>query len=298
MRQLHALPRLRRLWRLSRRGQSLVEFALVLPLLLILFLGIADFGRVFAAGITVEAAARNAAEVVAEEYRRQPPEGIYADQTLPAPARGDVAYYPAMHDLAARTACREAGGLDNSTYDSGTDRCDFDAGAGEQLPIISVCVHDNADPLCDVPAFGASVPGPSDPDPCALRDPPTNAMDGYLAGTEESRYVEVRICYRFSMILNVPFLPLDDVWLRKNRVFTVAYFPPPPTPSPPPPASAPPPESLPPDTPSPSPTDSPTPSPTESPSESPTPSPTPETTPSSTESDTPTPTPSEAGDPP
>ncbi len=61
-------------WRVSRRrptpavsprGQSLVEFALVLPLLLILLLGVADFGRVFAAGITLEAAARNASEVVA-----------------------------------------------------------------------------------------------------------------------------------------------------------------------------------------------------------------------------------------
>jgi Flp pilus assembly protein TadG len=46
----------------SRRGQSLVEFALVLPMLLVLLLGIADFGRVFNAGITLEAATRDAAE--------------------------------------------------------------------------------------------------------------------------------------------------------------------------------------------------------------------------------------------
>ncbi len=51
----------------------MVEFALILPLLLVLFLGIADFGRVFHAGIVAEAAARNAAEIVAEEYRRNPP---------------------------------------------------------------------------------------------------------------------------------------------------------------------------------------------------------------------------------
>jgi hypothetical protein len=270
-------------------------------MLLVLFLGIADFGRVFAAGITVEAAARNAAEVVAEEYRRTPPDGVYADQTLPAPTPAVAAYYQTMHDLAARTACREAGGLDNSTFDPGTDRCDFDAGAGEQMPIISVCIHDNADPLCDVPAFGAPVPASGQPDPCGLRQPPTNSMDGYAAATEESRYVEVRICYRFSMLLHLPFLPLDDVWLRKERVFTVAYFPPPPTPSPPPPASAPPPESLAPDTPSPSPTESATPTPTEAPTEEPTPTPTEapteEPTPTPTEAPTeePTPTPSEAG---
>ena len=268
---MDAQERSKRRWRLSRRGQSLVEFALVLPMLLILFLGIADFGRVFSAGITVEAAARNAAEVVAEEYRRRPPDGIYADQTLPAPTPADVTYYQTMHELAARSACRETGGLDNSTYDSGADACDFDAVAGEQLPIISVCIHDDADPLCDVPAFGASVPGAGQPDPCGLRNPPTNAMEGYAAGTEESRYVEVRICYRFSMLLSLPFLPLDDVWLRKARSFTVAYFPPPPTPSPPPPASAPPAESLEPDTPSPSPSESATPTPEDTATPTPTP---------------------------
>lgn len=248
--------------RRSHRGQSLVEFALVLPMLLILFLGLADFGRVFAAGITVEAAARNAAEVAAEEYRRRPPDGVGADQTLPAPAPGDPTYYQALHEIAARTACREAGGLDNSTFDSASDSCDVDPGSGEQMPIISVCIHDDADPLCDVPAFGAAVPASGDPDPCSLRDPPTNSMEGYAAATEESRYVEVRLCYRFSMLLHLPFLPLDDVWLKKSRVFTVAYFPPPPTPSPPPPPSAPPPGSLPPDTPTPTPTESATPSPT------------------------------------
>jgi hypothetical protein len=252
-----------------------------------LFLGLADFGRVFASGITVEAAARNAAEVVAEEYRRNPPDGIYADQTLPAPTPADPDYYQAMHELAARTACRESGTLDNSTFDRATDRCDVDADAGEQAPIISACIHDDADPLCGVPAFGASVPAPGEPDPCALRDPPSNTMAGYAAATEESRYVEVRICYRFSMLLDVPLLPLGDVWLKKSRVFTVAYFPPPPTPSPPPPASAPPPGSIPPDTPTPSPTESPTPSPTPEETATPTPEPTASPTPEVTATPTP-----------
>ena len=236
----------------------MVEFALVLPLLLILFLGIADFGRVFAAGITLEAAARDAAEVAAEQYRRLPPDGPYADQTLPAPTPGDPLYYAALHDVAARIACREAGRLDNSTFDPGSDSCPFDSGTGEQLPIISVCVHDNADPICDVPAFGVSVPAVGDPDPCDLRNPPTNEMRGYAEGTESSRYIEVRICYRFSMLIHVAVLPLDDVWLKKNRVFTVAYFPPPPTPSPPPPPSAPPVETI---APTPTPEETPTPTP-------------------------------------
>ena len=254
----------------------MVEFMLVLPLLLVLFLGIADFGRVFAAGITLEAAARNAAEVAAEEYRRNPPDGQYADQTLPMTGPVDPAYYAAIHELAARTACREAAGLDNATFDPATDRCDLDPGSGEWMPVILVCVHDNADPLCDVPAFGATIP---DPQCSALVDPPVNTMDG---GTEHSRYVEVRICYRFSMLILVPVLPLEDVWLEKARVFTVAYFPPPPTPSPPPPPDPPSPEPLPTEEPTPTPQE-PTPTP-----EEPTPTPTPTPTP---EEPTPTPTP-------
>lgn len=254
----------------------MVEFMLVLPLLLVLFLGIADFGRVFATGITLEAAARNAAEIVAEEYRRSPPDGVYADQTLPAPSPGNPAFYQPLHELAARAACREAAGLDGSTFDPDTDQCPFDSGAGEWMPVFLVCIHDNADPLCDQPAFGATIP----PQCSALLNPPVNTMEG---GDEHSRYVEVRICYRFSMLIQLPVLPLDDVWLQKTRVFTVAYYPPPPTPEPPsePPspspgeipsveesASASPEESAaatPVETPTPSPSETPTPSPSEAP---------------------------------
>lgn len=246
----------------SARGQSMVEFMLVLPLLLILFLGIADFGRVFAAGITLEAAARNAAEIVAEEYRRTPPDGVYADQTLPAPSPGDPAYYQPLHELAARTACREAGGLDNSTFDRDTDQCPFDLGTGESMPLFLVCIHDGADPLCGQPAFGATIP----PQCSALLDPPENTMEG---GDEHSRYVEVRICYRFSMLIDLPVLPLDDVWLQKSRVFTVAYYPAPPTPEPP---SEPPPPS-PGEIPTPEPTATPEESATQTPEETPTPAP-------------------------
>ncbi|QSO48169.1 TadE/TadG family type IV pilus assembly protein [Alicyclobacillus mengziensis] len=44
----------------GERGQSLVEFALVLPILLLLLLGIIDFGRVLSAYYVVDHAARDA----------------------------------------------------------------------------------------------------------------------------------------------------------------------------------------------------------------------------------------------
>jgi len=53
-------------WRCRRereRGANLVEFALVLPLLLLMLVGIADLGRAFTAYIRVTNAAREAARI-------------------------------------------------------------------------------------------------------------------------------------------------------------------------------------------------------------------------------------------
>jgi len=53
------------------RGQSLVEFALLLPILLLLVLGAMDFGRMFSTKITLTNAAREGANYLArhpDEY--------------------------------------------------------------------------------------------------------------------------------------------------------------------------------------------------------------------------------------
>jgi hypothetical protein len=246
-------------------------------MLLILFLGIADFGRVFQAGIVVEAAARDAAEIVAEEYRRNPPGPL--DQ--PAPPGADAFYQP-LHDLAAMTACREARTLASTGYvpdDPATPGVDEEA--CPSMPIVKVCIHDEQDTLCDETGFGAAIP----PQCASLQEPMSPDMEG---GSEQSRYVEVRICYRFSTLINVELFSMGDMWLEKDRVFTVAFYPPPPTPVPPPPPSAPPPTSA--------PTDSPTPSPSPTPEESATPTPTPDPTPEPTLEITPSPTPSPTPD--
>jgi Flp pilus assembly protein TadG len=45
----------------SQKGQSLVEFALVFPILILLLFGIMDFGRIFHAYLTIDHAGREAA---------------------------------------------------------------------------------------------------------------------------------------------------------------------------------------------------------------------------------------------
>lgn len=51
--------------RRSAAGQSFVEFVLVLPILIVLVVTLGDFGRVYASGIAVEDAAREAADYTA-----------------------------------------------------------------------------------------------------------------------------------------------------------------------------------------------------------------------------------------
>jgi Flp pilus assembly protein TadG len=48
--------------RRSQRGQGLVEFALIVPLMFLLAVAVGDFGRLFTAAVAVESAAREAAD--------------------------------------------------------------------------------------------------------------------------------------------------------------------------------------------------------------------------------------------
>ena len=189
----------------SSRGQSFVEFALVLPMLLVLLLGVADFGRVFHAGIVTESAARNAAEAAAQEYlqfRREP-----------APA--EAADFDRITDMAIAAVCDEAERLPNRQL-SGSDCV---------MPITAVCIHD--DPLELANYAGCSTPSGVPAECAELLSPwPSLWTTGMLPS------VEVRVCYRFDTLFNLQELQLPlanglnigSIWLQKGRVFTVADY--------------------------------------------------------------------------
>ena len=65
-------PRVLHRFRQTDTGQTLVEFAMVLPLMLILMFGIVDFGRAFYIWLTVTNAAREGARVGATQQPTGP----------------------------------------------------------------------------------------------------------------------------------------------------------------------------------------------------------------------------------
>jgi len=191
------------------RGQSLVEFALVLPMLLVLLLGIADFGRVMSQGIVLEAAVRNGAEAAAQELvqlERNKPAGLDSDD------------YARLHDIALQAVCEESEVLPNQVVSGGL--C--------TMPYIAVCVHDDAQgdsANCGGEALSA-------PTQCTVMDPSWSAAVTQASTAQPLSYVEVRACYRFTTLFNLtdlqlPFgwsLSLGDVWLQRDRAFVAGNY--------------------------------------------------------------------------
>jgi len=197
-------------------GQTLAEFALVLPILLVLLLAVADFGRVFAASISTEASARNAAEIGAiERLRNKPPDPVFDPPAFNS-------YYTALHEQIAKVVCSELSVLPNTTFNSADRTC-------PTMPLIGVCVRDDidgggplGDPICGAPIYGFSSTGPGN---CShLAEPWSNAS----GGADASHSVEVRVCYQFTTLFNLHFtlpgnvgLDLGDVWIQRERVFAL-----------------------------------------------------------------------------
>lgn len=191
------------------RGQSLAEFSLALPFLLLFLITVADFGRLFSSAIVIESAARTAAESAAAEYLRE---------VQPVTPDG----YDRLHKAAWQSVCDEAATLPNATPGLGGGECDG-------LPTV-VCVHDGADPSCPndynaasgIPAGCAQLQSGSRPDNSQLPE----------SGSNTWPYVEVRVCYRFTAMLrlDIPFIGGTlstlggDFFLVRMRTFSVASY--------------------------------------------------------------------------
>ena len=185
-------------------GQSLVEFALVTPILMILLVGIADLGRVFAAGIVIEGAARDGAEIGARSYLKENPLGP------PSPGT----YYQDLHRRVAKAVCYDMKGLPDVAFvpTAGTDA----PGTCPSLPV-AVCVHDGVDDACTSSPYGATAPsGCTSFSSSPTNDPPTTG--------EMSVYVEVRVCYQFNSITSSAFFGFPTLFLQDSRTFTVANY--------------------------------------------------------------------------
>jgi hypothetical protein len=216
--------RLRRGWGTrSARGQALLEFALVLPLLMVILLGVADFGRIFQAGIAEEAAVRNAAEAAAEQYVQFLECGV----GNPDPLCGglpDPTQYDALHTEALEVACREAERIPGRMPVGWTSVA---VSGNCTMPITAVCIHDNSggDASCGIEAASAPAqctqmddPSFSNPFPDPSR--PAEATDP-LGGRP---YVEVRMCYRFDPLFSFALGSWGSIWMQKTNYFVVTNY--------------------------------------------------------------------------
>jgi hypothetical protein len=184
-------------------GQSLVEFSLIVPIMMVLAIGFADLGRVFVAAIMTESAARDAAEIAAQQYLK--------DYPLEAPSPVPPGYYADLHQRAARAVCAELKSLPNTNFTGG------EAGDCSEMPIVLACVHDGTDDSCAIEPFGDAIPaGCSE-----LLTAPSPALPG---GTETSRFVEVRVCYKFTPLTHSLLFVVPEIYLQQTRVFTVADY--------------------------------------------------------------------------
>jgi len=186
------------------RGQSLVEFGLILPFMLVFLLAISDLGRLFASAIVVQAASRDGAEAAAQEYVQ-----LARDSTI-----DPSTFYTTIHTKAETVACAEAQRLPGVTTDS--------SGACTQ-PIIAICVHDSGYKIGGVPQPGdpgcGTSSGVADPSCTGVASPWTTALDA--TGLP---YVEVRMCDRFDMLTQMPMFHVGPLYLQQTSTFVAALY--------------------------------------------------------------------------
>ncbi|MEW5992559.1 MAG: TadE/TadG family type IV pilus assembly protein [Chloroflexota bacterium] len=187
-RPVRLLPR--RAARHSQRGQALTEFALIAPVLLLIVVAIADFGRLYNSMVAIESAAREAADYGTFK-------SSYWDPTLGNP--------PVTFAEMERRACTAAWGshLENYSEPGGTvnhETCDN--------PVITCVVEPNGPPAQDCDSYDG-------------------AGDCHVSTTDPPCIVHVTATYTFSPFFNFNILgwsPLQVTFARQS-LFRISDLP-------------------------------------------------------------------------
>jgi hypothetical protein len=193
--------------RSGSRGQSVVEFALVLPIMVVLLFAIVDFARIYTTMMSIESAAREAADYGTE---------LGAAKWLPDP---DPAPPPAGAD-ATVVDMREHACI------AASDLPDYSTSGGDEDA-------DGVDDGCTNPSFAYCVT-PADGAPCGSLNP----ADGCEATTREPPCkVTVTLTYNFRLLapLNIEVMGVrygvpPTIAIQRDSTYAMTDIQAPPTP--------------------------------------------------------------------
>jgi Flp pilus assembly protein TadG len=169
--------------RRRRAGQSVVEFALITPVMLLLLLAIADFGRLYTSAVAVESAGREAADF-----------GSF-----------DATYWNGTNLVTTvnemeRRACVAAAGSHLEGYQT-TD------------PV------NNA--TCTNPTFSCTLERNGASTDCLSSSGFTNGVDCSDPATDPPCTVHVQMTYQFATFLPIPPLP-SSIAVVRNSYFRIS----------------------------------------------------------------------------
>lgn len=184
----HGTARIRPPLRRPRSGQSVVEFALVLPVLLLMLLGIADLGRLYNSAVAVESAAREAADYGAFVATNWTPVNI-----------------PVTVDEMRLRACTAVAGSHLQDYET------TDPGGN------TTCTNPSF--TCTLDRRGASTE-------CAASAGVTDGVDCADPATDPACTVHVRMTYRFRLLLAIPPFP-SWIDVNRDSSFRISDLTPP-----------------------------------------------------------------------
>jgi len=168
-------------------GQSVVEFAVVLPVILLLLIAIADLGRLYASAVAVESAAREAADF-----------GAFEDDNWTA-----VNIATTLERMEQR-ACTAAAGSHLQNYES----------------------TDPDDKTCTNPTFTCTLERNGASADCASSTGFINGIDCSDPNTESPCTVHVRIDYQFHLLLGIPPFP-SAIAIGRDSYFRISNLTPP-----------------------------------------------------------------------